>query len=133
MASNGGNIGDSNGRSSSSDSSAGVFVGGMILGAVVGTAAGAIAGILAAPQEGKETRKILKQSAEALPELTDDVVESVQFQTQRLAQNSLNGWEQSIRRIRTAITAGLAASKKERQRLAQLNTQSSASDTNANL
>ncbi|NER00229.1 MAG: YtxH domain-containing protein [Cyanothece sp. SIO2G6] len=102
-----------------SESSAGAFIGGVVVGAAVGAAAGAIAGLLAAPQDGKETRKLLKQSAEALPELTQDVVTGVQFQTNRLVKSSFNGWEQSLIRLRTAITTGLAVSKQERQRLSQ--------------
>ena len=48
----------------------GVFVGGLML----GTAIGALAGLLAAPRTGRETRKLLKKSANALPELAEDLV-----------------------------------------------------------
>lgn len=95
------------------------FVGGMIVGAAVGAAAGAIASLLVAPQDGQETRKLLKKSVDALPEVTNDVTISVQFQTKRLVKSSLSQWEQTLLRLRTAITTGIAVSQQERQRLTQ--------------
>ncbi len=42
----------------------GRFFGGLVLGSVVGV----VVGVLVAPRSGKETRQLLKKSAEALPE-----------------------------------------------------------------
>jgi gas vesicle protein len=45
----------------------GLFIGGLL----VGSAIGAVTGLLMAPRTGKETRQILKKSADALPELAE--------------------------------------------------------------
>ena len=98
-----------------SEKSTGAFVGGVIIGAAVG----AIAGLLAAPKKGQDTRKLIKESADALPDLMDDVSTSVQFHVERLAESSLSKWDRSLLRLRNAITTGLDASKQESQRLSQ--------------
>ncbi|MGK7890888.1 MAG: YtxH domain-containing protein [Leptolyngbyaceae cyanobacterium] len=123
---------DNGGSSSSSENSTGAFVGGMIVGAAVGAAAGAIAGLLTAPQEGQKTRTLLKQSADALPELTHDVVDTMQFQSQRLVQSSFKGWEQTLLRLRTAISTGITVSQQERQRLAKVRQSSPSRPANTN-
>ena len=52
-----------------SNNRSGTFIGGVLLGAAVGT----ITGLLMAPRTGKETRQFLKKSADALPELAEDL------------------------------------------------------------
>ncbi|MDY7015939.1 MAG: YtxH domain-containing protein, partial [Cyanobacteriota bacterium] len=47
----------------------GLLMGGML----VGTAIGTVVGLLFAPRSGRETRQLLKKSAEALPELAEDL------------------------------------------------------------
>lgn len=91
------------------DSKSDALLGGMI----VGVAIGAIAGILATPRSGRETRRILKKSADALPELAEDLATSVQFQADRLSVTSLSNWEQTLSRLREAVVAGQAASQRE--------------------
>lgn len=92
---------------------------GLLGGMVIGAALGAIAGILAAPRTGKETRHILKKSADALPELAEDLATSIQFQADRLSETSLANWEQTLGRLREAVNAGRAASREEWVRQSQ--------------
>jgi len=47
-----------------SNNRSGVFIGGLMLGAAIGT----LTGLLIAPRTGRETRKLLKKSADASPE-----------------------------------------------------------------
>lgn len=94
-----------------SDNKTGALLGGMIIGATVG----AIAGLLAAPRTGRETRHILKKSADALPELAEDLATSIQFQADRLSETALVNWDQTLSRLREAVIAGQAASRKEWQ------------------
>lgn len=91
---------------------------GLLSGIIIGAAVGAIAGILAAPRTGKDTRRILKKSADALPELAEDLATSIQFQADRLSDHSLNNWEQTLDRLREAIIAGRAAGRQEWERQA---------------
>jgi gas vesicle protein len=82
-------------------------MGGLLLGA----AAGAVAGLLFAPKAGRETRELIKQSAEALPELAEDLSATVQIQAERLSDAALDRWDNTLLRLREAIEAGIAASR----------------------
>lgn len=86
---------------------AGIFVGGLMIGSAVGT----VFGLLIAPRTGKETRKVIKKSADALPELAEDLTASVQMQADRLSESTLNNWEGTLDRLREAIAAGIETSR----------------------
>lgn len=92
----------------------GAFLGGLVIGA----AAGAIAGLLAAPRTGRETRQLLKKSADALPELAEDLSTTVYLQADRLSETALRNWDDTLVKLREAIVAGVEASQKVRQDLA---------------
>ncbi len=78
---------------------------------------GAVVGLLAAPRSGQETRKILKKSAEALPELAEDLSSTVQLQADRLSGSALKRWDGTLTRLREAIAAGIEASHAQNQAL----------------
>lgn len=94
-----------------SNSRSGVFIGGLMLGATIG----ALTGLLVAPRTGRETRKILKKSANAIPELAEDLSTSVQIQADRLSASALRNWDETLDRLREAIAAGVDATQKESQ------------------
>ncbi|MCC5654815.1 YtxH domain-containing protein [Nostoc sp. XA013] len=94
-----------------SNNRSGVFFGGLMLGATIG----ALTGLLAAPRTGRETRKILKKSASAIPELAEDLSTSVQIQADRLSASALRNWDETLDRLREAIAAGVDASQRESQ------------------
>ncbi len=96
-----------------SNNRSGMFIGGVLLGAAVGT----LTGLLLAPRTGKETRQFLKKSADALPELAEDLSTSVQIQADRLSESALRNWDGTLERLRDAISAGMEASQKESQLL----------------
>ncbi|NER80894.1 MAG: YtxH domain-containing protein [Leptolyngbya sp. SIO1D8] len=87
----------------------GAFLGGVLLGTAIGT----VAGILVAPRSGRETRQFLRKSADALPELVEDLATSLQLQTDRLSETTVRNWEQTLIRLREAIAAGQAATEQE--------------------
>lgn len=87
----------------------GRFLGGLVLGSVVGT----VVGLLVAPRSGKETRQLLKKSAEALPELAEDLSINVQVQANRLSGSALRNWDETLIRLKEAISAGLEASQQQ--------------------
>ncbi|MBV5260737.1 YtxH domain-containing protein [Synechococcus moorigangaii CMS01] len=91
----------------------GAFLGGLL----VGGAVGAIAGLLFAPRPGKDTRKILKKSLEALPELAEDLADSLQLHADQLSETARHNWEDTLQRLQEAIAAGMEASQAEAQRL----------------
>lgn len=86
---------------------------GLLSGMIIGAALGAIAGILAAPRTGQDTRRILKKSADALPELAEDLATSIQFQADKLSDTTLNNWDGTLGRLREAVLAGRVASRRE--------------------
>lgn len=91
----------------------GKFLGGFALGAAVGT----IVGLLIAPRSGKETRALLKKSADALPELAEDLSSNIQIQADRLSESALRNWDETLTRLKDAIAAGLEASQKQHETL----------------
>jgi gas vesicle protein len=97
----------------SKDNKGGLFIAGMILGGAIG----ALTGLIIAPRSGKETRAILRKSADALPELAEDISTTVQRQTYRLSENALRNWDDTLNRLKEAIAAGVEASKLEAQSL----------------
>ena len=89
----------------------GIFVGGIMVGSAIGT----VVGLLIAPRTGKETRKVIKKSADALPELAEDLSTSIQLQAGRLSASTLENWEGTLDRLRQAIAAGVEASQQTKR------------------
>jgi len=90
---------------------------GLIGGILLGSALGTLIGLAIAPRTGRETRKILKKSAEALPELAEDLSTSVQLQAERLSSVTLRKWDDTLNRLQEAIAAGRQASQLEAEQL----------------
>ncbi|NJO79327.1 MAG: YtxH domain-containing protein [Cyanobacteria bacterium RM1_2_2] len=91
--------------------SGGLFLGGVLLGAAVG----AVAGLLFAPKTGRETRQLLRKSADALPELAEDLSTSMQLQADRLSESASRNWDDTLVRLREAISAGIDAGQRQRE------------------
>ena len=91
----------------SKQNSTGIFVGGLMLGSAIGT----VVGLLIAPRTGKETRKVLKKSADAIPDLAEDLGTSIQLQADRLSETTLENWEGTLDRLKLAISAGIETSR----------------------
>ncbi|MFB8789808.1 MAG: YtxH domain-containing protein [Potamolinea sp.] len=100
-----------------SKKSTGAFIGGLLLGSAIGT----ITGLLIAPRTGRDTRLLLKKSADALPELAEDLSTSVQLQADRLSESALRSWDGTLARLREAIAAGIEASGRETVELRESN------------
>jgi len=100
-----------------SKKSTGAFIGGLLLGSAIGT----ITGLLIAPRTGRDTRLLLKKSADALPELAEDLSTSVQLQADRLSESALRSWDGTLTRLREAIAAGIEASGRETVELRESN------------
>ncbi|MEM7581032.1 MAG: YtxH domain-containing protein [Mastigocoleus sp.] len=94
------------------------FIGGLMLGATIGT----LTGLLIAPRKGRETRKILKKSADAIPDLAEDLSTTVQIQADRLSTSARSNWDETLDRFKEAIAAGVIATYQESQLLKNENT-----------
>jgi len=90
--------------------------GGLLGGILIGGAVGAVAGLLMAPKAGRETRRLLRKSADALPELAEDLATSVQIQAHRLSGTALNNWDGTLARLKDAVAAGVDAGLEENRR-----------------
>ena len=99
----------------SKENKSGLFIAGMLLGSAIGT----LVGMAIAPRSGKETRQILRKSADAMPKLAEDISSSVQIQAVSLSENALRNWDDTLNRLKDAIAVGLEASKIEAQSLKQ--------------
>lgn len=86
-----------------------------MVGVLLGAAAGTIAGLLAAPRPGQETRKILKKSADALPDLAEDLSTTVHLQADKLSETALKQWDATLGRLKEAISAGVEATRQAQQ------------------
>lgn len=91
-----------------SNNRSGAFLGGILLGAAMGT----LTGVLLAPRSGRETRQFLKKSADALPELAEDLSTTVQLQADRLSETALRNWDGTLSRLKEAIAAGIEATRR---------------------
>ena len=91
----------------------GAFLGGLLIGGAIG----AIAALLYAPRSGKDTRKVLKKSLDTLPDLAEELSETVQAQADQLSDTARRNWEGTLQRLQEAIAAGVEASQAESQRL----------------
>jgi gas vesicle protein len=78
-----------------------------------------------APRSGRETRYLLRKSADALPELAEDLSTSLQLQADRLSESALRSWDETLGRLREAIAAGVEASQQQHQQLKQVKERSS--------
>ncbi len=92
-----------------SNNRSGTFVGGFLLGALVGT----VTGLLLAPRTGRETRQLLRKSADALPELAEDLSSTIQLQADRLSESAQRSWDGTLSRLKDAIAAGIEATRDE--------------------
>ncbi len=93
------------------ENQSGSFIAGVLIGSVIGT----VTGLLLAPRPGRETRGFLKKSADALPDLAEDLSTTVQLQADRLSESALHQWDATLVRLKDAIAAGLEASQREGQ------------------
>lgn len=98
-----------------SKKSTGQFIGGLIVGGAIGT----VVGLLVAPRSGRDTRRILKKSADALPELAEDLSSTVQMQAYRLSESASQNWDETLMRLKAAIAAGVDASQLKAEELSQ--------------
>jgi gas vesicle protein len=94
---------------------AGKRSGAFMVGVLLGAAAGTIAGLLTAPRPGQETRKILKKSADALPDLAEDLSTTVHLQADKLSETALKQWDATLGRLKEAISAGVEATRQAQQ------------------
>jgi gas vesicle protein len=85
--------------------------GALVVGMMVGTAIGTVVGLLVAPRRGRETRHILQKVASAVPELAEDLSDSLKLQTDRLSLVAGDNWMGTLDRLQQAVAAGIVASQ----------------------
>ncbi len=91
--------------------SGGAFWGGLLLGSAIGT----VVGLLIAPRSGKETRQLLRKSADALPELLEDITASFEQHRDRLSETTQERWQATLERLKEAIAVGIEVTQQQRQ------------------
>lgn len=91
----------------------GAFIGGLVVGTAIGTAVG----LLLAPRSGRETRRLIRRSAETLPEVAEDVTHNMQYQTERLLDSAQKSLDETLIRLQEAIATGKQAMVQKRYEL----------------
>lgn len=86
------------------------FWGGVLIGSAVGT----IVGLLLAPRKGQETRAILQKTADALPEMAEDLSTTVQISSNRIVTVTQEKWHKTVVKLKKAIAVGIEASREIR-------------------
>jgi gas vesicle protein len=61
----------------------------------------------------------IRDRANALPELAEDLSTTVQLQADRLSESALRRWDETLGRLKEAVAIGLDAGLKERDVLIQ--------------
>lgn len=82
-----------------------------ILGLLLGGSIATIATLLFTPRTGKQNRQILRKTAQALPEMVEDVSTTLQSRTSRLSATSVQKWNSTLERLKVAIAAGVNATR----------------------
>lgn len=82
-----------------------------LLGMVVGSSIATIATLLFSPRSGQENRKIVTKTAQALPEMAQDISSNLQNNGDRLSQSALQKWDKTLNRLKKAITVGVEATQ----------------------
>ncbi len=103
------------------DQSSSSFWGGLLFGAAVGL----LCGLAFAPRSGKESRRMIKNTLDGLPNTARDTVDSVQFGTNRmtntLIDDSRKRIDETIQRLQEALDAGKRATQEYRDRHRETN------------
>lgn len=92
---------------------AGKFLGGFL----VGSAVGALVGLSVTPRSRKQAKRLLRKSAEVLPEIAEGLTANVQYKRDRLTESAQKTMSEALDRLREAISIGQEASQKLRQEL----------------
>jgi len=77
----------------------------------VGATVGTLTGLLLAPRSGRETRRQVQKTLEALPVLADDWMYHSYHQSQRWSGMASRQWQGFVDRCQAALVAGLEASR----------------------
>ncbi|NKB17084.1 MAG: YtxH domain-containing protein [Pseudanabaena sp. CRU_2_10] len=99
---------------------AGKFWGGFL----VGSAVGVLVGLSVTPRSRKQAKRLLRKSAEVLPEIAEGLTANVQYRSvslrggaNRLTESAQKTMSEALERLREAIAIGQEASQKLRQEL----------------
>jgi gas vesicle protein len=82
-----------------------------ILGIVIGSGIATVATLLFSPRNGSENRQVLKKTAQALPEMAQDLSATFEINRHRLSESALKKWDNTLDRLKVAIIAGVEASQ----------------------
>lgn len=82
-------------------------------GVLVGSALGTLVGILVAPRSGEETRRIIKKTASAIPEMSEDLSATLQLHSRRFSAFTQSSFNRNMTKLKKAIATGVTASQRE--------------------
>ncbi len=83
------------------------FVGGVLVGSLVGF----VTTLILSSGKGKETKEILAKTADALPQMAEDITTTFQLNSEHVATIAKSQWHQNLSKVKKAIAIGIKASK----------------------
>ena len=86
-----------------------------LVGLIIGSSITTIVSLLFHPQSGAKTRQILAKTSEAIPDLVKDFSTTLKIHGQDFSVFSRQKWQNTVRRVKVAIDAGIQAGKMEAQ------------------
>ena len=82
-----------------------------MMGFLIGSSISMITTLIFHPRSGANTRKLLRKTAQALPQIAEDFSSSAQIHTHNLSVSAHRKWQKTLHRLQVAIKAGVEASK----------------------
>ena len=75
-----------------------------------------VATIIFHPRNAVKTRKILRKTSQALPQIANDFFSTLQTHSQNISSSAAGKWQRNLHRLQVAVKAGIEASKANSQR-----------------
>lgn len=85
--------------------------GNFMIGFLIGSSLSTIVTLMFHPRTATQTRKILRKTAQALPQIAQDFSSTLQIHTHNLSLLANKKWQRTLNRWQVAIKAGVEASR----------------------
>lgn len=82
-----------------------------LIGFLVGGGIAAVTAFLLTCGKGKQNKRLLEKTAQALPEMAGDFLATMQDNASRLQQDAKSKWQKTMRRLQLAVAAAIEASQ----------------------
>jgi gas vesicle protein len=82
-----------------------------VLGFLIGSSVSLITTLILHPRSGANTRRVLRKTSQALPQIVQDFSSTLPIHTRHWSFVASKKWQKTLHRFQVALKAGLEASK----------------------